>query len=263
MSIQQDQKIESKDEERDIVRYLRDHPDFFERHQDLLADMLLPHETGSAISLVERQVSVLRDQRDEYKKKLQQLVKTAQQNEKLNNHVNALILALLDAESLDEVLHTHGTSGTTGRPTAFGIGFDDWHRIANAHARIMWGCGIRPSDMIFIGSFFSLYMGSWGALVGGERLRAKCFPFGAGVPGQSVMGLRWIKDMQPTVFTVPHHIPFIWPKLPKEKDTTQEGIFILGLCFSLGNPGQASRRRKNSLRRPMVVLALIRGPQPR
>ena len=104
MSIQQDQKIESKDEERDIVRFLRDHPDFFERHQELLADMLLPHETGSAVSLVERQVSVLREQRDDYKKKLQQLVKTAQQNEKLNNHVNALILALLDAESLDEVL---------------------------------------------------------------------------------------------------------------------------------------------------------------
>ena len=39
---------------------------------------------------------------------------------------------------MDEVLHTHGTSGTTGRPTAFGIGFDDWHRIANAHARILW-----------------------------------------------------------------------------------------------------------------------------
>ena len=104
MSIQQDKKIESKDEERDIVRFLRDHPDFFEHHQDLLADMLLPHETGNAISLVERQVSVLREQRDEYKKKLQQLIKTAQQNEKLNNHVNALILALLDAETLDEVL---------------------------------------------------------------------------------------------------------------------------------------------------------------
>ena len=104
MSIQQDKKIESKDEERDIVRFLRDHPDFFEHHQDLLADMLLPHETGSAISLVERQVSVLREQRDDYKKKLHQLIKTAQQNEKLNNHVNALILALLDASSLDEVL---------------------------------------------------------------------------------------------------------------------------------------------------------------
>lgn len=104
MSSQQDQKIEIKDTERDVVRYLRDHPDFFERHQDLLADMLLPHETGGAVSLLERQVSVLREQRDDNKKKLQQLIKTAQKNEQLNNHVNALILALLDATSLEEVL---------------------------------------------------------------------------------------------------------------------------------------------------------------
>ena len=104
MSSQQDQKIDIKDTERDIVRYLRDHPDFFERHQGLLADMLLPHETGGAISLLERQVSVLREQRDDNKKKLQQLIKTAQKNEQLNNHVNTLILALLDAMSLEEVL---------------------------------------------------------------------------------------------------------------------------------------------------------------
>ena len=104
MSSQQDQKIDIKDTERDIVRYLRDHPDFFERHQGLLADMLLPHETGGAVSLLERQVSVLREQRDDNKKKLQQLIKTAQKNEQLNNHVNALILALLDATSLEEVL---------------------------------------------------------------------------------------------------------------------------------------------------------------
>lgn len=105
MSSQQDQKIEIKDTEREMVRYLRDHPDFFERHPELLADMLLPHDTGGAVSLLERQVSVLREQRDDYKKKLQQLIQTAQANEQLNNHVNALILALLDATSLEEVLH--------------------------------------------------------------------------------------------------------------------------------------------------------------
>ncbi|WP_244505562.1 phenylacetate--CoA ligase family protein [Methyloceanibacter stevinii] len=37
-----------------------------------------------------------------------------------------------------EVFHIHGTSGTTGRPTAFAIGRNDWTAIANAHARIMW-----------------------------------------------------------------------------------------------------------------------------
>ena len=70
-----------------------------------------------------------------------------------------------------EVYHIHGTSGTTGRPTAFAIGRNDWDAIGNAHARILWGMGVRPGDMVFIAAIFSLYMGSWGTLAGVERLR--------------------------------------------------------------------------------------------
>ena len=99
-----------------------------------------------------------------------------------------------------EVFHVHGTSGTTGRPTAFGISRSDWEAIANAHARVMWGMGIRPSDTIFIGSFFSLYMGSWGVLIGAERLGARVFPFGAGVPGQSQRAVDWLRQMRPSCF---------------------------------------------------------------
>ena len=99
-----------------------------------------------------------------------------------------------------EVAHVHGTSGTTGRPTAFGISAADWRAIANAHARVMWGMGLRPSDAIFIGSFFSLYMGSWGALIGAERLGARVFPFGAGAPGQTARAVNWLVQMRCTAF---------------------------------------------------------------
>lgn len=99
-----------------------------------------------------------------------------------------------------EVAHIHGTSGTTGRPTAFAISRTDWRAIANAHARIMWGMGIRPSDTLFIGSFFGLYMGSWGALIGAERLGCTVFPFGAGVAGQTERAVNWMREMRPTVF---------------------------------------------------------------
>lgn len=100
----------------------------------------------------------------------------------------------------EDVFHVHGTSGTTGRPTNFGISRSDWEAIANAHARIMWAMGVRPSDTVFIGSFFSLYMGSWGALIGAERLGARVFPFGAGVPGQTRRAVDWMRQMQPSVF---------------------------------------------------------------
>ncbi len=100
----------------------------------------------------------------------------------------------------DQIHHIHGTSGTTGRPTAFGIGRNDWRAMANAHARVMWAMGIRPSDTVCIAAILSLYMGSWGALAGAERLRARAFPFGAGAQGMSARLVHWFDTVRPTVF---------------------------------------------------------------
>ncbi len=100
----QDHKTKDAEFEHEMVHYLRDHPAFFEEHQDVLAGMVLTHESGPAVSLIERQVQILREQKEEQKRKLQSLISTAHNNEKLNNNVNALILELLDADSLDEVL---------------------------------------------------------------------------------------------------------------------------------------------------------------
>ena len=99
-----------------------------------------------------------------------------------------------------EIHHIHGTSGTTGRPTAFAIGRNDWEAVANAHARIMWSMGIRPGDIVFVGAILSLYMGSWGALAGAERLRCKAFPFGAGAPGMTARAAMWLDATKPQAF---------------------------------------------------------------
>jgi phenylacetate-CoA ligase len=99
-----------------------------------------------------------------------------------------------------EVKHINGTSGTTGRPTAFGITARDWDSVANAHARVMWGMGIRPRDKVLIGSPLALYWGSWGAYIGAERLGATVFPFGAGVAGQTLRTVHWIQQMKVDVF---------------------------------------------------------------
>ena len=105
MSLQQDKtKQIDQDMEKNTARYLRDNPDFFERHLDILADMVLPHESGQAVSLVERQVSILREQKDEHKQKLQQLIKHAQQNEQLVNKLNQFILDMMDTTSLEKLV---------------------------------------------------------------------------------------------------------------------------------------------------------------
>lgn len=136
----------------------------------------------------------------------------------------------------EQIARVHGTSGTTGRPTVFGIGADDWERIGEAHARIMWGAGIRPNDVIMICSFFSLYVGSWGALKGGERLGATVFPFGAGLPGQTLMAVQWARDVRPAAFygTPSYALHFAETARRDGIDPRSLGLRVL---FFSGEPG--------------------------
>ena len=100
----------------------------------------------------------------------------------------------------------------------------------------MWAMGLRPGDMVFIAAIFSLYMGSWGALRGAERLGAKCFPFGAGAAGMTVRAAGWLKTMRPTAFySTPSYA------LHLAEVAQSEGIdphdFGLKLMFFSGEPG--------------------------
>lgn len=135
-----------------------------------------------------------------------------------------------------EIVRVHGTSGTTGRPTAFGFSAADWKAISNAHARIMWSMGIRPSDTVFIGSVFSLYMGSWGALAGAERLGASVFPFGAGVAGMTTRAINWMLQMRPSVF---YGTPSYALRLLEVADELKVDARQIGLrkLFFSGEPG--------------------------
>ncbi len=135
-----------------------------------------------------------------------------------------------------EIFHIHGTSGTTGRPTAFAIGRQDWNAIANAHARIMWAMGLRPGDMVCVAAILSLYMGSWGALAGAERLGAKAFPFGAGAPGMSVRLAQWLATMRPAGFYgTPTYALHLADTAVKEGLNPRD--FGLKVMFFSGEPG--------------------------
>jgi phenylacetate-CoA ligase len=136
-----------------------------------------------------------------------------------------------------EVARIQGTSGTTGKPTAFGISRGDMDRIAEAHARIMWGFGVRPDDVVFIGSFFSLYWGSWGALLGAERLGATAFPFGAGVQGQSERGIEWMKEVKPTVFYGTPSYSLYLAEKAREMGIDPRKDFAFRILFFSGEPG--------------------------
>jgi phenylacetate-CoA ligase len=139
--------------------------------------------------------------------------------------------------SLKELARVQGTSGTTGKPTAFGISKGDMDRIAEAHARTMWGFGIRQQDIVFIGSFFSLYWGSWGALLGAERLGAVAFPFGAGVPGQTDRAIEWMKEVKPTIFYGTPSYSLYLAERAKERGIDPAKDFNFRILFFSGEPG--------------------------
>lgn len=83
-----------------IHDYLEQHPDFFERHPSLLSALHLPHAAGGTVSLVERQVSVLRQKDLKLERKLKELIEVARANDVLSSKIHQLSLQLLSATDL-------------------------------------------------------------------------------------------------------------------------------------------------------------------
>ncbi|MEJ1354221.1 MAG: DUF484 family protein [Candidatus Sedimenticola sp. (ex Thyasira tokunagai)] len=105
MSSQQDTSPSVEALEQTVCDHLRDNSDFFSRHPELLRKMELPHQSGNAVSLIERQVSNLREQANQYKQQLEDLITVARENEGLNNRLHKLTLTLLDCLDFEEVVN--------------------------------------------------------------------------------------------------------------------------------------------------------------
>jgi uncharacterized protein YigA (DUF484 family) len=90
--------------EQAIHDYLAAHPDFFENHASLLTSLHLQHASGDAISLVERQVSVLRQKDLKLEKQLKELIGLARANDLLAAKIHELTLQLLAAADLKSTI---------------------------------------------------------------------------------------------------------------------------------------------------------------
>lgn len=96
--------------EEQVIIYLRNHPDFFEQHGHLLSELHLRHDSGGAVSLVERQVAILRERNMVMRRRMNELMQTAKYNDELFAKTRTLTLELLRVDSwheLNEVLATY------------------------------------------------------------------------------------------------------------------------------------------------------------
>lgn len=87
-----------------VVAYLRRHPRFFEEHPHLLKKLHLRHESGDAISLIERQNQILRHENRQLIDRLDQFIQVAQRNDRLFLKLQRLILELLPETRLNGLL---------------------------------------------------------------------------------------------------------------------------------------------------------------
>lgn len=87
-------------DEAQVLAYLRAHPDLLTRHPDLLEVLQLQHASGSAVSLIERQVEVLRGRSQRLEDRLTHLLETARDNERRATHVHKLARTLIRAPTL-------------------------------------------------------------------------------------------------------------------------------------------------------------------
>lgn len=88
----------------EVEHYLRKHRDFFVHYPGLIETLAIPHETGEAVSLVERQVTILRDKVRELEKKLDRFIATAGENEKASRRLHNLALKVMPIQGFDESL---------------------------------------------------------------------------------------------------------------------------------------------------------------
>jgi len=90
-----------------VAEYLQTYPDYFERNSPLLAKLRLPHlrDGGSTVSLVERQVEVLRERIQSLERKLKELVDVARANDALAERIHRLSQRLIRAHTLLDTIN--------------------------------------------------------------------------------------------------------------------------------------------------------------
>ena len=99
----------SKDENEGVTAeqvktYLSQHPGFFANHEELLQNLSIPHHSGSAVSLIEKQLQLYREKNEKQLQQLNLLVQIARENDGLFQKMHKLTLSLMDASDLENTM---------------------------------------------------------------------------------------------------------------------------------------------------------------
>lgn len=88
-----------------VAEFLAEHPEFFESHPQLATKLRIPHSSGQAVSLIEKQVEILRKQNSQLERKLIDLIEVARANDAAVERIHQLVLVLMEADDLPDLMH--------------------------------------------------------------------------------------------------------------------------------------------------------------
>lgn len=153
----------------EVAAYLRHNPDFFQHNPHLLEILDLAHGSDGAVSLLERQIGVLRQRNKETRARIDSLVETARENDKLFEKTQRLVLRLIEAQTLEGVVNAlyhslekdfaveyfsltligdHDIPKSKARTATLEQAWGQIHTLMHSNRAI---CGvIRPEEMAFL-----------------------------------------------------------------------------------------------------------------
>lgn len=98
-------KQENQLDDDQVADFLRSDPAFFERNPHLLELLDVPHDgPKGTVSLIERQVAVLRNREKATSQELGQLVEIARRNEQIADRLHMLAIRFMECANMDEFL---------------------------------------------------------------------------------------------------------------------------------------------------------------
>ncbi|MEF8700255.1 MAG: DUF484 family protein [Candidatus Accumulibacter sp. UW20] len=93
--------------EADVACYLQENPRFFDKHADLLINVVVPHPHGGrTISITERQMLALREKNKQLEGKMGELLQFGEENDAISEKMHRLAIGIIAARTFQAVLHT-------------------------------------------------------------------------------------------------------------------------------------------------------------
>lgn len=155
-----------------------------------------------------------------------------------------------------QVARVHGSSGTMGAPTMYGVSHADWARAGQAMAMGLWCAGFRPGDLVQVTFPFTMFFGGWGNVQALELLGAGCFPTGSMVPTERQIEFLHLLDVDAVIAT-PSYLAHL-AKRADELGTPVTGSRV-GLALVGGEPGGSIPAVRARLEKQWGGLSVIDG----